>query len=77
MGKPTVDVMIHIDETLSEESLKRIAETVREDACVVSADMPGKNAHMMRVAYNPLCTAATDILARVRNTGVHAELVGM
>jgi hypothetical protein len=71
------DVMIHIDETLSEESLKKIGEVVREDGCVISAGVPAGNMHMMLVAYDPECVAAAEILARIRNTGVHAELVGM
>lgn len=77
MGRQLADVMIHIDETLSEESLKRIEAVVREDLCVISAGVPDGNPHMMLVAYNPDCITATDILARVKNTGVHAELVGM
>ncbi|MBI5041783.1 MAG: ATP-binding protein [Gammaproteobacteria bacterium] len=71
------DVMIHIDETLSAESLKKLEETMREDECVISAGVPSGNAHLMLVAYNPECVAAADILARVKSTGVHAELVGM
>lgn len=77
MGRQMADVMIHIDETLSEESLKRLEAAVREDVCVISAGIPAENRHMMLVAYNPECVSASDILARVKNAGVHAELVGM
>ncbi|MFP5505220.1 MAG: ATP-binding protein, partial [Gammaproteobacteria bacterium] len=77
MGSHMADVMIHIDETLSEESLKRIEASVREDVCVISAGVPAGNPHMMLVAYNPDGVSATDILARVKRAGVHAELVGM
>jgi hypothetical protein len=77
MGRQLADVMIHIDETLSEESLKQIEAVVRDDICVVSAGVPAGNPHMMLVAYNPDCVSATDILAKVKSAGVHAELVGM
>ena len=77
MDRPMADVMIHIDETLSEDSLKKIEDAVREDECVISAGVPAGNAHMMLVAYNPECVSASDILARVEKAGVHAELVGM
>lgn len=77
MGSHMADVMIHIDETLSAEALRRIEASVREDACVVSAGVPAGNPHMMLVAYNPDGISATDILARVKRNGVHAELVGM
>ena len=77
MGRQMADVMIHIDETLSEESLKMVEAAVREDVCVISAGIPADNRHMMLVAYNPECASAAGILARVKSAGVHAELVGM
>ena len=77
MDRPMTDVMIHIDETLSAESLKQIEDAVRADECVISAGVPAGNVHMMLVAYNPECVSATDILARIEKAGVHAELVGM
>ncbi len=77
MDRPMADAMIHIDETLSEESLKKIEEAVRENECVISAGVPAGNMHMMLVAYNPECVSAKDILARVEKAGVHAELIGM
>lgn len=77
MGRAMADVMIHIDETLSSESLRKLEETMREDECVISAGIPAGNVHMMLVAYDPECVAAIDILEKVKETGVHAELVGM
>ena len=77
MGSLLTDVMIHIDESLSADDLKKIEDAVRDDACVVSAGMPTGNNHVMMVAYNPDCISAVDILARVKQSGVHAELVGM
>ena len=77
MGRQMADVMIHIDETLSEESLRQIEAVVRENEGVISAGVPADNVHMMLVAYNPDGVSAVDILARVKSAGVHAELVGM
>jgi hypothetical protein len=71
------DAMIHIDETLSNESLKKLEEAMREDECVISVGIPAGNMHMMLVAYNPECVSARDILTRVEEAGVHAELIGM
>ncbi|MBI5041713.1 MAG: hypothetical protein HZB57_11105 [Gammaproteobacteria bacterium] len=50
---------------------------MRENECVISIGVPAGNVPMMLVAYNAECTAAADILARVKKAGVHAELVGM
>ena len=77
MDIPIADVMIHIDETLPHDVLMKLENTVREDACVISASVPAGKEHMMLVAYNPDCTTATDILARVSKQGIHAELVGI
>ena len=76
MDIPIADVMIHIDETLPRDALTKLENTVREDECVISASVPPGKEHMMLVAYNPECVTATDILARVNQQGVHAELVG-
>ena len=77
MDIPITDVMIHIDETLSRDALIKLEYTVREDECVISASVPHGKEHMMLVAYNPNCTSATDIMARVNKQGIHAELVGL
>ena len=77
MDIPIADVMIHIDETLPRDALTKLENTVREDECVISASVPAGKEHMMLVAYNPDCTTATDILARVSKQGIHAELVGI
>ena len=77
MDIPIADVMIHIDETLPQDALMKLENTVREDECVISASVPAGKEHMMLVAYNPDCTTATDILARVSKQGIHAELVGI
>ncbi len=77
MDIPIADVMIHIDETLPRDALMKLEYAIREDECVISASVPPGKEHMMLVAYNPNCTSATDILARVNKQGIHAELVGL
>jgi len=77
MDIPIADVMIHIDETLPRDALTKLENTVRQDECVISASVPTGKEHMMLVAYNPNCTSAMDILARVNRQGIHAELVGL
>lgn len=71
------DVMIHIDEALSRESLTKIEDDLRRNECVISASVPASKEHLMLVAYNPRCASATDLLARVGQNGIHAELVGL
>ncbi len=71
------DVMIHIDEILPRESLAKIEDDLRRNECVISASVPAGKEHLMRVAYNPQCVSATDILAKIGQNGLHAELVGL
>ena len=71
------DVLVHIDESLSKEALAKVGEAVRTDECVISAGVPSGDMHLMLVAYNPACTNGKNILLKVKDTGVHAELVGL
>lgn len=71
------DVLVHIDESLSKEALAKLEEAVRGDECVVSASVPAGKMHLMLVAYNPGCMSAKNILIKVKEQGVHAELVGL
>lgn len=77
MEIPIADVLVHIDESLSRDALEKLEDAVRADECVVSAEVPAGKMHLMLVAYNPQCTTGKKILLKVREQGVHAELVGL
>ncbi|MGD2063765.1 MAG: ATP-binding protein [Nitrospirota bacterium] len=71
------DVLIHIDETLDHDHLQAIAETVRQMAGVVTVSFHDDKPHLMIVQYVPDEIDAASVLERVRDKGVHAELVGL
>lgn len=71
------DVLVHIDESLSKDALTKLEDKVRTDECVISASVPAGKTHLMLVAFNPACTNAKNILCKVTEEGVHAELVGL
>ena len=75
MDTSIADVLVHIDELLSREDLAKLEAAVRENDCVVCASVPAGKMHMMLVLYNPDCTTAKDILIKMKEQGVHAELV--
>jgi hypothetical protein len=77
MKFPIADVLVHIDESLSKEALTKLEDVVRGEECVVSATIPAGKMHLMLVAYNPECTSGKKILLKVKEQGVHAELVGL
>ena len=71
------DVLVHIDETLGHDRLKDLEIVIRSNPGVVAVGFRDDKPHLMVVQYDPELTHATDILHRVTDQGVHAELVGM
>jgi hypothetical protein len=72
-----VDMIVHVDETIPSEKMHELEDTVRTDACVISACSSTENPHMLVVTYNPACTSSGKLLNMVQAQGVHAELVGL
>ena len=72
-----IDMMVHVDETISAERMHELEELVRTDACVISACTSHENSHMLVVTYNPACTTSGNVLNMVQAQGVHANLVGL
>jgi len=72
-----VDITLHIDETLANTKLSEIADKVRQEEGIVSVAFHDDKAHLMVVQYNPEITKSADILQRVKDQGLHAELIGL
>ncbi len=73
----TVDVVIHVDETIDHDRRMQIADIVRAHAGVVGVTHHDEKPHLMIVQYNPAGMTAHALLDVVRGEGVHAELVGL
>ena len=71
------DFMVHVDETLEPVEMDRLEDSLRTNACVVSACTSPRDPHLLLVAFNPECTSSGIILNQVKSQGVHAELVGL
>jgi hypothetical protein len=71
------DVLLHIDETLGHDQLKELEGAIRNDPGVIAVGFRDDRPHVIVVQYDPEATTATQILHRVTERGVHAELVGM
>jgi hypothetical protein len=71
------DVVLHLDEALDDEMLVQLEHEIRRHDGVISAGhAPGRN-HLLAVVFNNTVTKSGDILQRVREGGLHAQLVGM
>jgi len=71
------DVTVHIDENLDQESREGIQEAVRGLDGVVAAASHDQRPHLMIVEYDPEKVGSDAILARVKEQGIHAELIGL
>lgn len=72
-----VDVTVHIDETLSQTQRQNVEQKLRELDGVVSVAIHDSKPHLVVVEYNPDRTSSSAILGAVKDTGAHAELVGL
>lgn len=72
-----VDMMVHVDESVSPERMHELEDVVRTDACIISACTSNDDPHMLMVTYNPACTTSGNVLNMVQAQGVHAELIGL
>ena len=71
------DVMIHINESLTEEARTSLENTLRKVEGVVTPRFnPGKE-HLLVIAYDTETTSTAVLLEKARAAGYTAQLVGM
>lgn len=71
-----IDVMIHINETLSGEARSSLEEEMREiDGVLAPRFNPGAD-HLLVVAYDPDRASTATLLQRARAAGYTAQLIG-
>lgn len=71
------DIMIHINETLSEESRTALEDTMRKVDGVVSPRFNAGKEHLLMIAFDPDKTKAIALLEKTRAAGYTAQLVSM
>lgn len=76
MSSKSVEIIVHIDETLSKEYLTQLEKNLCEDYGISNASISPKHRHMMLVDYMPDSIKAKQVLTYVKNKGVHAEIIG-
>lgn len=77
MKTKMVDVTVHIDENTSRGDRESLRDKVLAHDGVFAAAYHDEKPHFIIVEYNPDVVSSKDILKIVKNTGVHAELIGM
>lgn len=71
------DVMIHINESLSDEARAGLENSLREIDGVVSPKFNAGKEHLLMVTYDTGKTSTAVLLAKARAAGYTAQLVGM
>jgi hypothetical protein len=71
------DILIHIGESLDDEHIHNLEKQISFENGIYSACINEKARHLMLVDYDPESVHATDILQHVKQTGLHAELIGL
>ena len=71
------DVTVHIDETLDHEHLELLSNTMHDMEGVISIGVHDNRPHLMIVGYDPRVTKSKNILDKVTQGGLHAELIGL
>lgn len=74
--KDSTDVVVHINESLDSERRLKLAKKINALKGVVSAKLAEKRPHLMIVGFDPSRTKSLEVLSGVKQTGVHAQLIG-
>jgi copper chaperone CopZ len=77
MSKNAVDVLVHVDQTLSHDRLASLTTTIAQLNGVASAEGHDAKPHLVIVTYDPDKVNSQQILAAVKAQGVSAQLIGL
>lgn len=70
------NVIVHIDESLSDNQLHDLEYGLSEVNGIVSACVHERTPHLMVVDYDPLTLHSQTVLKHFQGNGLHAELIG-
>ena len=74
--KHSADIVIHINENLSNEQRSKLVTNLSHLRGVESTNIKENRPHLMIVGYDSAQTKPLNVLADVEKAGVHAQLVG-
>jgi len=76
MATNDVNVVLHIDETLSTEEIHDLEKGLSDVGGIISTCVPKKTPHLMIVDYDPQTLSSKALLHHIRDSGLHSQLVG-
>jgi phosphoribosyl-ATP pyrophosphohydrolase len=72
----TVEIVVHITETLGEERRKDLVAALESEDSVVSAEFCPLRYHLMLVRYDRDVSSSQDVLSSVKAQNYNARLIG-
>ncbi len=72
-----VEVVLHVDENLSEEERNSLVSNLEGHYGVEKARFTKDHGHLMLIGYDSNKIQSTDILSYIKDEHLHAELVGI
>jgi hypothetical protein len=76
MSRRNVEIVVHIDESLSTPDLADLESSLCEDYGIEKVHINPTRQHLMLIDFSPEDVNSMEVLAYVKNKGVHAELIG-
>jgi len=72
----SVEIVLHVDDTLGEKQRNDLVSLLSANDGVYNAKFTPNREHLMLVEYNRIKYKAVDILQKLTNYRVRAELIG-
>ncbi len=76
MSMRNIEVVVHIDETLSSAVLEDLEHSLCDDFGIEKVHINPTRQHLMLVDFSPEAINSLQVLDYVKSKGVHAELIG-
>ena len=72
----TVEIVVHISETLEEQQRNRMIAALANDDRIVAVNFCPKRCHLMLVKYDRDHYSSSDVLSSIMEQNVNARLIG-
>jgi hypothetical protein len=72
----SVEIVVHVDETLPEVKRADMVNALQDIDGIISAEFCPLRHHLMLVRYDRETFSSSDVLGKVHDQDVHAELIG-
>ena len=76
MNTEQVNLVVHIDEEMSDAEIEMLERGLAQQPGVTAACVNDRHRHLMVVDYDPEDASSMAILSGVQQRGYHAELIG-